>query len=112
MTITDIGKSDRYSLQCFTNSDCCHGEVKRGEWYFPNMSMVRTEGEGDSFYRDRGPSVVHLHRRHNATMPTGLFCCEIPDASNVTQRVCITVEIETNQHDYVTNMTTMKTPGT
>ena len=39
------------------------------------------------------------------------ICCEIPDASNVTQRVCVMVEFETYQRDYVTTMTTMITPG-
>ena len=63
-----------------------------GEWYYPNnMSAVRTEGEGGSFYRDRGPSVVRLHRRYNITMPTGEFCCEVLDANEVDQRICITV---------------------
>ena len=44
-------------------------------------------------------------------MPTGLFCCEIPGADDVTQKVCITVEFETDQRDYVTTMTTMITSG-
>ena len=73
--------------------------------------MVRIQGEGGSFYRSRGQSVVRLHRRHNTMMPTGLFCCEIPDTSDVTQRVCIV--LETDQYDlHVTTMsTTTKTPG-
>ena len=62
-----------------------------GEWYFPNTSMVRIEGTGDSFYRNRGPSVVRLHRRHNVMMPTGLFYCEVPDANNVTQMIYIMI---------------------
>ena len=65
-----------------------------GEWYYPNnMSMVRIEAEGGSFYRSRGtyPGVVRLHRRHNVMMPTGEFCCEVPDANEVDQRICITV---------------------
>ena len=55
------------SLLCFTNNaSCCNNEM--GEWYFPNMSSVRIKGEGNGFYRDRGQSVVHLHRMHNTTM--------------------------------------------
>ena len=57
-----------------------------GEWYYPNnMSTVRTQGEGGSFFRNRGQSVIHLHRRHNATMPTGLFYCEVPDENGDNQ---------------------------
>ena len=92
--ITDIGASDDESLLCITDSpNCCGYPYKLGEWYFPNnMSAVRIQGEGDSFYRNRGPRVVRLHRRHYAIMPTGLFYCEVPDASGVDQRIYITVE--------------------
>ena len=72
---------------------CCKGTVGGvGEWYFPNNMIVGTIGTNGSFYRNRGQGVVRLNRRHNATMPTGFFCCEIPDANNVTQRICIMVE--------------------
>ena len=64
-----------------------------GEWYYPNTSMVRIEGTGDSFYRNRGPSVVRLHRRYDAMMPTGLFYCEVPDTNEVIQRIYIMIEI-------------------
>ena len=98
VNITDIGESDNGSLLCITdNTNCCGRPRNTGEWYFPdNMSTVRTEGEGGSFYRDRGPSVVRLHRRHNVTMPTRLFCCEVSDASGVIQRICITITMSTS----------------
>ena len=93
VNITDIGEGDSGSLLCVTNNTNCCKTPAMGEWYFPNnMSAVRIKGKGDSFYRDRGPSVVRLHRKHNATMPTGSFCCEAPDANEVIQRVCITIE--------------------
>ena len=90
MSIVDIGEDERGSLLCMTNNtDCC---VNKGEWYYPNnMSTVRTREEGDSFYSDGGLSVVRLHRRHNVTMPTGEFCCEVPDANEVDQMICIMV---------------------
>ena len=80
--------------------DCCHGDNRMGEWYFPNMTKVKTEGAGESFYRNRGPSVVRLHRRHNVMMPTGEFCCEIPDVDGMIQRAYIIVsssEIATSE---------------
>ena len=94
IAITDIGSSNEESLLCFTdNPNCCDGENRMGQWYLPDMTEVRTEGIGDSFYRDRGPSVVRLHRRHNVMMPTGRFCCEIPwpDIDGVIQRAYIIV---------------------
>ena len=91
--ITNIGESDDGSLLCVTDNPNCCKTPAMGEWYFPNnMSTVRTQGFGDSFYRNRGPMVVRLHRRYNAMRPTGLFCCVIPDANEVIQRICITVE--------------------
>ena len=93
--ITDIGESNA-SVLCVTNkTDCCRyddgGAV--GEWYFPDRTNVDIEGNGGSFYRNRDQRVVRLHRRHNAMMPTGPFCCEVPDANNMNQRLCIIVSV-------------------
>ena len=75
---------------------CCIGTVGGvGEWYFPNNERVGTIGGGGSFYRNRGQGVVRLNRRYEAMMPTGSFCCEIPDANYVTRRICIMVETST-----------------
>ena len=95
VAISDIGEGSA-SILCITDkNDCCrspHGTTV-GEWYFPNNeSAVGIKGGGGSFYRDRGASVVCLHRRHNATMPTGLFCCVVPDANGTNQRICVMVE--------------------
>ena len=76
-------------LHCFTdNSQCCHDRriVKIG-WFFPNGSTVN----GDNFYRIRGQSVLSLNRRNNTLSPSGLYCCEIPDASSITIRVCANI---------------------
>ena len=93
VNIANIGEGERGSLICMTtNTDCCDGSTKKGEWYYPNnMSTVRAEGEGGSFFRNRGPRVVRLHRRHDVMMPTGQFCCEVPDANETIQRICIIV---------------------
>ena len=98
INITDIGVGDA-SVHCVTDkSDCCRrgdGGAPRGlgEWYFPNngsaVGIGGDDGQGGSFYRDRGEGVVHLHRRHNVMMPTGPFCCVVPDASGMDQRMCI-----------------------
>ena len=72
-----------------------------GEWYFPNNERVGTAGEGESFYRDRDEGVVRLNRRYDAMMPTGSFCCTIPDANNVIQRICVMIEASKNIPDSV-----------
>ena len=97
--ITDIGEGDDGALLCFTDLiQCCNSDSGRaeGQWLFPNGSSVlagSAEVIGD-FYFDRGPSVVRLHRRNNATSPTGQFCCEVPDATSTNMRACVNIMLE------------------
>ena len=75
---------------------CCHGNETGGkgalgEWHYPDGTNVGIKDSGDDIYRNRGLSVVRLNRRNNAISPTGLYCCEVPDASNTMQRVCANV---------------------
>ena len=93
VSITDIGESDAAVL-CMTDKEGCCGDPpgRAGEWYFPGNGVVGSKGSGGDFYRDRGQGVVRLNRRNNAMMPTGLFCCEIPDRNNVARRLCIMIE--------------------
>ena len=89
ITLNDIGE-DSLSLLCYTNNtQCCRTAGPVREWYYPDGSMVRVMGSGDDIYRDRGPSVVRLHRRNSAMMPTGVFHCEIPDASGTSQNIYV-----------------------
>ena len=99
VTLSNIGVGSG-SLHCLTsNVQCCRssdtppGEGGVGEWHFPNGngSTVGFQGAGGSIYRDRGPSVVRLHRRNSAMMPTGVFRCEIPDASMNSQDIYVGV---------------------
>jgi hypothetical protein len=96
ISIRDVGDSDSGgSLLCKTDrTDCCGigpGETRRGEWFYPDGTMVGTSGTGDDFYRDRGASVVRLHRRNNAAQPTGRYCCEVGSVANANARICITL---------------------
>ena len=59
-----------------------------GNWYFPNESAVGTE-KTDSFYKNRGPSVVRLHRRNNTTGPSGIYHCTIPDNTGTNQNIFV-----------------------
>ena len=95
VTVDEIAENDS-ALLCYTNNrTCCkiNGLTGIGEWYFPNETMVSfgSHDKGGDFYRNRGPSVVRLNRRNNAMMPTGVFRCEIPDASGTNQSIYIGV---------------------
>ena len=95
--IGEIGEGDDGALLCVTDLvQCCRGNETDGrgvlgEWRYPNRSLVQVEGEGDDFYRDRGPSVVRLNRRNNATFPMGQFCCVVPDATLNDKTTCINI---------------------
>ena len=99
--VTEINTTSNTGLQCITDRmPCCSTPPNRfGQWYFPNgTAIVPVQGSATSFYRTRGgDGTVTLNRLNtNIMMPTGLFCCEIPDAVNVIQRACATSELETS----------------
>ena len=98
--ITDIGEGDCGALFCYTDLiECCcdsdtpDGVGVLGQWLYPNGSVVGTRSDGQDFFIDRGPSVVRLNRRSssNASSTTGLFCCEIPDATSTITKICTNV---------------------
>ena len=95
ISITEIGETNSTSntgLQCITDRrPCCATQPNRfGEWLFPDGTAVPPQGGATSFYRNRGADgAVNLNRLNTSVfMPIGLFCCVVPDALNVTQRVC------------------------
>ena len=98
--ITEIGEtyysSSNTGLQCITDRmPCCATLPNRaGHWYFPDgTTTVPSRGGATTFYRNRGNSgAVNLNRLSTGIRsPTGLFCCVVPDATNVIQRVCASV---------------------
>ena len=95
LSVSEMGEGRR-ALICITNKiNCCRREDKHndepgeGEWYFPDGSKVSVKGIGDDFYRDRHASTIRLNRRNNATMPSGLFRCEVNDSYNVTKNLYV-----------------------
>ena len=105
--ITEIGETNpdndlNEGLQCITDrSPCCRFTFRAGEWYMytPERTMVPGPPSGVSFYRNRGydDGTVNLNHNSGVMMPTGLFCCEVPDALNVIQSICATIsEYETS----------------
>ena len=80
-------------IECCRDSDTPDGVRALGQWLYPNGSVIGTRSDVQDFYIDRGPSVVRLNRRSfsNATSTTGLFCCEIPDATSISKKICTNV---------------------
>ena len=74
--------------------ECCRNPTV-GEWHFPNGGAVEIEIGATTFYRNRGAAgtgTVNLNRvDDNVLMPTGLFCCLVPDATGVDQTVCANI---------------------
>ena len=100
--ITEGGKA----LLCLTDAtQCCRGSDSSngalGEWYFPDDSLV-PDGTVPSrdIFRNRGASVVRLNRRNNAQSPTGVYRCDIPDASGTNQNIFVGVNSNGNQGRY------------
>ena len=103
--ITEIGETNpdtdlNEGLQCITDRmPCCRSNVIRaGEWYM--YTPYRTQVPGPlmgvasvSFYRNRGydDGTVNLNRFSGVMMPTGLFCCEVSNATGDIQPLCVNI---------------------
>ena len=105
VALKDIGEVNN-SLLCLTgNTACCSraqvpGRGILGDWFYPNGTRVPNTIIGLTrlyygqpiiweFYRNRGPSVVRLHRRRGGV--TGIYRCVIPDTAGVDQTLYIGV---------------------
>ena len=94
--ITEIGETTSNSgLQCNTDRRPCCATLpfRFGEWYFPDGTAVPILGAATTFYRSRGDEgTVNLNRLSTSvTSPTGWFCCEVPDNSEVVQTICANI---------------------
>ena len=101
INIRNIGQSSdnpSSALQCITdNLRCCRGDPRLGEWYQPNGALVQGTTSTTAFYRSRGDNGnVSLNRPSDVESPTGLFCCEVPDAASNNQTLCVNIGMPTN----------------
>ena len=83
--ITDGG-----ALECHTDdTTCCRGidnppnGTGRGEWYYPDGTVVPLPGSRTGVYRTRGHMVIRLNRV-GLTMPAGVYHCEVPSLEGAT----------------------------
>ena len=82
------------ALQCITDIIlCCFSQNPRlGEWYQPNGALVQGTTSTTTFYRARGDNgAVSLNQPIDVESPTGQFCCEVPDATNTNQTLCVNI---------------------
>ena len=96
--ITEIEQTNATAnngLQCITDRrPCCASQPNRaGEWLFPNGSTVPVQSITTTFYRTRGDDgTVNLNRlSSDVMMPTGRFCCVVPDATSTDVTLCVLI---------------------
>ena len=74
-----------------------------GNWHFPDESAIEPE-RANSIYKNRGPSVVRLHKKRNIISPTGIYHCDIPDNTSVSQSIFVGVyPMEEGENDICAN---------
>ena len=93
VTITDIGTGSAALLCTTTFIPCCYSGNPGTHWYFPNGSRVDLF-DTLPYYRRRTdarmspPGTVLLHRNPEGTT-TGIFRCEIPDATGAFKSIYV-----------------------
>ena len=80
------------TLFCLTpNTECCSSNETRnggtlGEWYLPDGALLSTAGT--AFTRGHIASAVTLNRLSGTSL-TGVFRCDVPDASGTSQSIYV-----------------------
>ena len=83
-----MGEEHGISIVCHLYLNTSGGG--QGNWYYPNGSLVTSEGE---WYVTRGDEMVSLNRRTSAQTPGGLYCCVVP-TDDGTHTACIVLSKE------------------
>ena len=68
------------TVRCHTDLESCCAGIQgsdRGDWYFPNGSVLAGAVAGGDINIRRAAQVIHLRRRNNATSPSGIYHCDI-----------------------------------
>ena len=88
------------TLKCVTDLVACCESPALGDWYYPDGRRIT--GVGSPVYKiNRGQNEVlnpnqqfygsvRLWRRYTPS-ERGLFCCKLPNASNVVQTLCVNI---------------------
>ena len=71
---------------------CLSQDPQHGEWYLPYGELVQGTDSTVAFYRSRGDNgEVSLNRPSNIMSPTGRYCCEVANAANMNQTLCVII---------------------
>ena len=91
--LEDIGEGDNALLCVSNNTHCCvASSTFRGEFYYPNGTMLPIKNVGHSVYRNREASFIRFNRRGNAVnLPLGRYRCDIIDATGAKQSLYINI---------------------
>ena len=75
------------SLECCSDSETPNAASVTREWYLPDGRQLSSTNS--PFITSQVSSAVSLHRNafSSITPPTGVFRCEIPDASGMSQNI-------------------------
>ena len=97
VTVDDIGGSFFMSalfcltpsLECCSDSETPNAASVTREWYLPDGRSVTSVNS--PFIKTRVSSAVSLHHDpfDSSTAPSGVYRCEIPDASGVSQNIYV-----------------------
>ena len=94
MTLNDIGSRPfgpalyclTPSIECCSNSETPNEATVIREWYLPDGRQLSSAGT--TFSREQVSSAVSLYL-NGGTPPTGVFRCEVPDASGKSQSIYV-----------------------
>ena len=79
--ITLVGSDSNNTVRCHTDLEtgCTSSQgVHCGNWYFPDGSeLANASGGDDNIWKHHAPQRVDIHRRSNATSPSGIYHCDI-----------------------------------
>ena len=75
-----VNDTESGSVQCHTDlGTCCRASAgtHRGDWLFPNGSVLNFISSDNNIVEVRGPERVDLRRRNNGSA-SGIYHCSIP----------------------------------
>ena len=93
-SIDQSSDSPNGALQCITDRiPCCFSpDHRHGKWHLPNGELVQGTTSNTVFYSNRGDNgEVSLNRPGDVMSPIGRFCCEVADAADINQTLCVNI---------------------
>ena len=77
LNMSQLQDSSRATLVCHTDLDRVH----RGDWYFPNGSVVLSSNRSNGIFTSHGNQTIELKRGQGGSGPSGMYYCPIPSTA-------------------------------